>query len=256
MSPWRPTPFLVLSFALQALALLALLWRPDFVWAAVAVVFVCQLAITAVGLWPRSTWLGPNLVRLPASAAQRGEVAITIDDGPDPQVTPQVLDILAAHGAQASFFCVGELAAAQPELCRRMRAAGHRLENHGLRHRWHESFLGYAGWLREIGAAQQRITEAAGQAPRYFRAMAGLRNPFLEPALRRLGLQLASWTRRGFDTRTGDPELVLRRLLGNVERPLETAARRDQFERGVEVLLHVGPEMQPTAGHERSLGMT
>jgi peptidoglycan/xylan/chitin deacetylase (PgdA/CDA1 family) len=51
-----------------------------------------------------------------------------------------------------------------------------------------------------------------GQNPRFFRAPAGLRNPFLEPILKRLNLQLASWTRRGFDTVNADPEDVYRRL--------------------------------------------
>jgi peptidoglycan/xylan/chitin deacetylase (PgdA/CDA1 family) len=55
----------------------------------------------------------------------------------------------------------------------------------------------------------QRIT---GQTPRFYRAVAGLRNPFLDPILHGLGLQLATWTRRGFDTRERDPDKVLRRL--------------------------------------------
>ena len=65
----------------------------------------------------------------------------------------------------------------------------------------------------EILAAQHSLQRTAGRPPRYFRAPAGLRNPFLEPVLAALGLHLASWTRRGFDTRSGDPDRVLARLL-------------------------------------------
>ena len=65
---------------------------------------------------------------------------------------------------------------------------------------------------RELGAAQARLADITGIAPRFFRAPAGLRNPFLAPLLERLDLQLVSWTRRGFDTVRSEPERVLARL--------------------------------------------
>ena len=80
----------------------------------------------------------------------------------------------------------------------------------GTRHNF--SLLGPAGFRREIGAAQDRLAQATGQRPTCFRAPAGLRNPFLDPVLHTLGLQLVSWTRRGFDTRESDPRTVLGRL--------------------------------------------
>jgi len=191
--------------------------------------------IMAAGLLPRSTLLGANLVRLPAAAAQRQEVAITIDDGPDPEVTPQVLAILAAHGARASFFCIGERAAAHPQLCRAITAAGHTVENHGQRHRKYYSLLGPRGWLREIGTAQAALEAITGQRPRFFRALAGLRNPFLDPVLHRLDLRLASWTRRAYDTRIGDAAKVLARLT-------------DDLSPGDILLLHDGHSARTAAG--------
>jgi peptidoglycan/xylan/chitin deacetylase (PgdA/CDA1 family) len=70
-----------------------------------------------------------------------------------------------------------------------------------------------AGLRREIGAAQAALTQAAGTAPRFFRAPAGLRNPLLDPVLHECGLDLVSWTRRGFDTRERDAGIVWRRLI-------------------------------------------
>lgn len=182
-------------------------WR----WAATTVLF-SQLMLMAAGLWPRSTCLGANMVRLPAAAMQRGEVALTIDDGPDPQVTPQVLAILAQHGARATFFCIGNRAAAHPQLCRSILAAGHRIENHGARHPTLVSLSGPAGWRREILDGQNILQSITGQTPHFYRPVAGLRNLFLDPVLHRSGLQLVSWTRRGFDTREQDAEKVLHRL--------------------------------------------
>lgn len=216
MRAWRPTPFLKFSIAIHAGAVLVLLLKPALWPWVLAAVLLDQLAITMAALWPQSTLLGPNLVRLPEAAARRGEVAITIDDGPDPEVTPQVLALLDAFGAKASFFFIGDRAAAHPDLCRRIIAAGHAIENHGQLHRKHSSLLGYQGWLREVGTAQATLTAVTGRSPRFFRALAGLRNPFLEPALSRLGLHLSSWTRRAFDTRVGDPDRVLSRLTRNL----------------------------------------
>ena len=171
-----------------------------------------HVALTAGGLWPRSHWLGSNWTHLPAAAAARREVAVTIDDGPDPAVTPVVLDLLDAHRARASFFCIAGQARAHATLCREIVARGHSVENHSDRHSHGFSLLGPGAMAREIDAAQQSLADITGQAPRFFRAPAGLRNPFLQPVLQRLDLQLVSWTRRGFDTVRSDPVAMLERL--------------------------------------------
>jgi peptidoglycan/xylan/chitin deacetylase (PgdA/CDA1 family) len=64
----------------------------------------------------------------------------------------------------------------------------------------------------EIAHAQESIARITGETPRFFRAPAGLRNPFLDPVLCRLRLRLASWTRRGFDTVNRSPDDIYRRL--------------------------------------------
>ncbi|SAK78278.1 polysaccharide deacetylase family protein [Caballeronia ptereochthonis] len=208
---WRPTPLVGGAAAVHAGALAALAVSPaTWPWAAGGVI-ASHLALTAAGLWPRSTLLGHNWTTLPASASAR--IAITIDDGPDPEVTPRVLDLLDAHRARATFFCIGERARRHPRIVEAIVARGHAVENHSQRHRHNFSLLGPGGLRREIEAAQSTLGEIAGTRPLFFRAPAGLRNPFLEPVLCGLGLHLASWTRRGFDTRTGHAALVARRLL-------------------------------------------
>jgi len=171
-----------------------------------------HVALTAGGLWPRSHWLGSNWTRLPAAAAARREVAVTIDDGPDPAVTPVVLDLLDANRAHASFFCIARQARANAALCREIVARGHSVENHSDRHSHGFSLLGPGAMAREIDAAQKSLADITGEAPRFFRAPAGLRNPFLQPVLQKLDLQLVSWTRRGFDTVRSDPVAVMARL--------------------------------------------
>jgi peptidoglycan/xylan/chitin deacetylase (PgdA/CDA1 family) len=203
------------SVVVHVVALLLLLqWR--FWPISLAMLVVNHLVLAVAGLWPRSTLLGPNHRRLSAHAAAAGQVALTIDDGPDPLITPQVLDLLDRFNCKATFFCIGERVTAHADIARDIARRGHHIENHTQHHSNGFSLLGPGGMRREMLQAQASIAEVVGDRPRYFRAPAGLRNPFLEPVLCAAGLQLVSWTRRGFDTVASDPELILARLTRNL----------------------------------------
>jgi peptidoglycan/xylan/chitin deacetylase (PgdA/CDA1 family) len=143
-------------------------------------------------------------------------VAITIDDGPDPDITPRVLTLLDEHQAKATFFCVGAKVQRHADLAREIVQRGHDVENHSQRHLHNFSLLGPRALAKEIGSAQDNITAVTGIRPVFFRAPAGLRNPFLDPVLAHLGLQLASWTRRGFDTVSRDADGVFNKLARNL----------------------------------------
>ena len=219
---WQATALIRWSFGLHGLAAVAALalvvLRPAG-WLMglgliIAGLVANHLVLTLTGLWPRSRWLGPNRTDFHGEPAAAGKLVLTIDDGPEPTVTPAVLDVLARHGARASFFLIGARARAHPDLVRRIVAEGHGVENHSFSHDHGFSLRGM-GWLaRDIDAAQRTLTELAGRAPRFFRAPAGLRSPLLDPVLARAHLRLAAWTRRGFDTRSSDPVRVLERLAG------------------------------------------
>ncbi len=215
-TPWKPTPAIKITLAAHAAAVVGCLIAPTiWPWALGALV-INHAVITTAGLLPRTTLLGPNLNRLPPDSVARREIAITIDDGPDPEITPRVLDLLDAGSTKATFFCIGWRARENPALCREIVARGHRVENHGDSHSKAFAFFGPGRMKADIAAAQATFTEITGQAPRYFRATAGLRNPFLDAVLHGLGLKLASWTRRPYDTRCADPETVLQRLTHNL----------------------------------------
>jgi peptidoglycan/xylan/chitin deacetylase (PgdA/CDA1 family) len=213
---WQPTLLIRASIALHVLALITFIAEPGLWRWALAAVLANHVLLTLFGLWPRSQWLGPNWTQLPTAASARGEIALTIDDGPDPLVTTQVLEILDRHAVKVTFFCIGEKAARYPDLCREMVRRGHALGNHSQHHRNGFALMGYAGIMRELQAAQDSLSTITGQRPRFFRAPAGIRNPILDSVLARLGLQLVSWSTRGFDTRIGDVERVSARLLKGV----------------------------------------
>jgi peptidoglycan-N-acetylglucosamine deacetylase len=209
---WRPSALIHGSVALHVAAAGTVLARAQLWPWAVAAVAANHLLLAGAGLWPRSRLLGPNWTRLPAAASVSGAVAVTFDDGPDPEVTPRVLDLLDERGARATFFCIGERVRQHPQLAREITTRGHEVANHSYRHLNRFSLLGPHQLAGEVARAQEAICAASGEAPRFFRAPVGLRNPFLEPVLAHANLQLVSWTRRGFDTVSRQAGPVLERL--------------------------------------------
>lgn len=209
---WRPAPFIKLSAWWHAAGAVTLIAFPAW-WPWVLGALAANHAVlSAAVLWPRGRLLGANVTRLPAAAAARGEICLTFDDGPDPQITPQVLDMLDRYGAKASFFCIGEKAATFPEVVRAIVRRGHSVENHTFRHPLMFAFFGIAALRRELVSAQAALAGVTGRAPAYFRAPAGFRNPLLDPVLAAVGLDYVSWTRRGYDAVQRDPAAVLHRL--------------------------------------------
>ena len=207
---WRPSPFLTASAGLHGVALATLLASPRSWGLVLTAVLGNHLAITTAGMLPRCAWLGPNMTRLPSTRAR--VVGLTFDDGPDPEVTPAVLDLLEVAGARATFFCVGQRAEAYPGVVAAIRARGHGVENHSYSHPNSFALRGPRGLRREILRAQEAIERSGGGRPSLFRAPAGIQNPWLAAVLAKAGLSLVSWSRRGFDTVTRDGARVASRL--------------------------------------------
>lgn len=233
--PYRPSPFLMVSATAHLVALGGLAVRPHLWPFLVGAMVADHVGLALGGLLPRARLLGPNVTSMPAASAARGEVALTIDDGPFPDVTRAVLDVLDAHNARASFFCVGERVHKHPGIIAEAVDRGHKIENHTWSHPRKFFFLSPSALAHEIDKAQDAIRAVAGRQPEYFRAPAGIRSPWLEPILHRRGLRLASWTRRGFDTLTRSPSRVIGRLLTGLAP-------------GHVLLVHDGPASTGTAG--------
>jgi peptidoglycan/xylan/chitin deacetylase (PgdA/CDA1 family) len=208
--PWRPTPLITASAGLHAVAAASLLVTASHWPWALGLVACDHLALTVAGLLPRSSLLGPNMLRL--APCSEPHVALTFDDGPDPSVTPRVLDLLERHQARASFFCIGERVQRHAALAREIVARGHHIENHSYHHSKAFSLYLPGRQRSEIERAQATIADVVGRQPVLFRAPAGLRNAFLEPILAAAGLVLVTWTRRGFDTVTRDSRRVAAKL--------------------------------------------
>ncbi|MER7056536.1 MULTISPECIES: polysaccharide deacetylase family protein [unclassified Streptomyces] len=121
-------------------------------------------------------------------------VALTVDDGPDPTWTPALLDVLAAHAVEATFFVIGERAREHPALLRRLLAAGHRLGNHSYSHFQPFATLPTADLAREMYETQRVVTGETGVSPTLFRAPAGGWSRGVLAAARDHGLTPVDWT--------------------------------------------------------------
>ena len=205
--PRHPHAWIGWVVASQLLVVL-LWWRLGWHWGVPALLLSHALFVVPVFL-PWSGFYGPALVRL-ADVGQA--VWLTIDDGPSDDTVP-ILDLLDRHGARATFFLVGARAQARPELVQEILRRGHGIGNHSHTHpQAHFWRLGPRAMAREIDAAQQALAQVAGAAPRWFRSVVGMTNPFVAASLRRHGLVRVAWCARGYDAVDGDPDRVLRRI--------------------------------------------
>jgi peptidoglycan/xylan/chitin deacetylase (PgdA/CDA1 family) len=159
---------------------------------------------------PRSSLYMPVTWRLPRTSPG---LALTFDDGPNPEVTPRLLDLLGACGQRATFFVIGEHVRRAPELLRRMVAEGHAIGLHSDGHSrlfncWPPRLV-----RRDLERCGEAIADATGKAPpRLFRPPVGLKNPVVGHVCSLMKLRAITWTARGRDTHSPAPEIVLRRL--------------------------------------------
>lgn len=182
----------------------------------------------------RASWY----LRMRCRARRAGRrVALTFDDGPDPQRTPAVLDLLARQGVRATFFVVGARAEAHPELVRRMATEGHVVGNHSYTHSWRFPLRSLGRTMEELRRTGEVLHRITGRQPRLFRPPFGVTNPTIARAVRRLGLDPVGWSIRSLDTMGQSPERVAARILRRLHP-------------GAVILLH-----DRCAGSERLIGL-
>ena len=142
---------------------------------------------------------------------QEQQVALTFDDGPHPQNTARVLDVLKEMDVKASFFVIGEKAKQYPELIKRIVNEGHTLGHHSYYHSSRFALKSTAGVKEEIEQTMSLLENISGYKSRYFRPPFGVTNPNIAKAIRLLNLQSIAWSLRSYDT-TYTPEMVVNKL--------------------------------------------
>jgi peptidoglycan/xylan/chitin deacetylase (PgdA/CDA1 family) len=224
--------------AVAGIALCVLLLPQPANWLAAAGVLMAALALIAWAVFDvNSSFWSPTLWRSPTPV---NAVALTFDDGPDPQFTPAVLDLLKQRGVKAAFFCVGARVREHPELVRRIAQEGHILGNHSDSHAMWINFSMRKRLRREVTACNESIEQAAGVKPRLYRAPHGFKNPALGDVLKEQQMQAVGWQVRGFDAVVNDAAHIAKRIV-------------DQANPGGVILLHDGAGLQGTQDRAATL---
>ncbi len=160
-----------------------------------------------------SVIFGPTLGRIPSD---RKVVALTFDDGPNPDATPLILDTLREKGVRATFFVLGSHAERWPDLVHRISNEGHQLGNHGYFHRkLHFKSPFYVS--RDIKLGIRAIKRAGAPAPRLFRAPHGFRSPWTTPIASSYGERTVGWSLGVWDSDRPGADEIVRRTLEGVE---------------------------------------
>jgi peptidoglycan/xylan/chitin deacetylase (PgdA/CDA1 family) len=161
---------------------------------------------------PTGQWYGHTFVGLPRGSK---DIALTYDDGPNDPHTLRLLEVLAKHGAMATFFLIGQFVEQRPDIVREMVKAGHSIGNHTFTH----PNLIFAG-LRETRSQLERCTKAIEDAaeltPVLFRPPFGGRRPGTLQLARSMGLKPIMWNITGYDWNAPPAERIVARVSGKM----------------------------------------
>jgi peptidoglycan/xylan/chitin deacetylase (PgdA/CDA1 family) len=143
-------------------------------------------------------------------------VALTFDDGPNPDATPVILDALKDRGVRATFFVLGRHAERWPDLVRRVAAEGHAIGNHGYYHR-KLHFKSPAYVRTDLTLGTRAIDVASGVRPRFFRAPHGFRSPWVTSIARSLGQRTVGWSFGVWDTALPGRDVIVERIVSGTK---------------------------------------
>lgn len=172
------------------------------------------LACCAAPFFPVFNFFLPVTTR---AASAVGGVALTFDDGPDPNTTPILLDLLHRYGAYATFFVTGQRAEAYPALMAAIALGGHEVGNHSYSHDMLLMLRGRRALEREIDRAAAVLAKL-GFDSRAFRPPVGIVGPHLGPVLNRRGMFAVTYSCRALDCGNRRVDHISRRILGRVRR--------------------------------------
>jgi peptidoglycan/xylan/chitin deacetylase (PgdA/CDA1 family) len=179
------------------------------------------LLLTTCGLlaglgvsFPQWQMFGRSLCRVRTTEKA---VALTFDDGPDPESTPALLDLLARKTTPATFFCIGERVVQHAVIARRIVAEGHQIGNHSFAHSRCTNLFRDARLRADLARAQAEIAGVTGKTPELFRPPMTLTNPRIFRVVRTLSLKVAGYSIRGYDRKNPNVRIVLDRILRRVQ---------------------------------------
>jgi peptidoglycan/xylan/chitin deacetylase (PgdA/CDA1 family) len=164
---------------------------------------------------PTSSTFYPTIANGPREGRQ---IALTFDDGPDPEVTPHVLDMLGETGARGTFFTIGRHLERHTDIGARTVAEGHELGNHSWRHAYWQNFYTSGQHARDLERNTQIIQRLTGSIrPPLYRPPVGLKSPGLARVAHKRDLTIVAWSLHSRDTMSADAHAIARRVLKRIQ---------------------------------------
>ncbi|KAB1069026.1 polysaccharide deacetylase family protein [Tamlana haliotis] len=201
---------------LTCLGLLALCLFYDLSLIYLFIILLLWLLITGLG----SAFIGWNyhLSSLNANyKTNKNQIAITFDDGPNPEFTPKVLKLLKTYNAKATFFCIGKHIEAYPEIFKSILEAQHVVGNHTYSHSNRFGFFGTEEVVKELQRTNTVIEKQCGLKMNLYRPAFGVTNPNIRRALGITGLQSVGWSKRSLDTTKLGKKAILKCITTNLK---------------------------------------
>lgn len=162
-------------------------------------------------------------------------VAITFDDGPNPEYTPQVLNLLKKHNAKATFFCVGKHVKNNPDLFKAIIDGGHTVGNHTFSHDRSFGFFNEEEVSNELCKTIDLVKDISGLQMKLYRPAFGVTNPSIEKSVKKLHLTSIGWNVRSLDTTPRNENRVLKRITSKISKG-DIVLLHDTSEKSVRVL--------------------
>jgi len=162
------------------------------------------------------------------------KLAITFDDGPNPAITPTLLQLLERYKVPATFFVLGQFVRACPELTREIAVRGHLIANHTDTHP-NLFFTGPEETRDELSRCSEAITNVTQSAPRWFRPPYGFRSPWTGQIAQQLGMRSVLWTLIPGDWRPKPADWLIQRM-----QPVADNAQSKSSTHGDVLCLHDG----------------
>jgi len=188
-------------------------WETGYGWIVLSAIAGIYFLITAYGAFK----IQANYFVKSINSGAKKSVALTFDDGPDPEFTPRILDILREKNVDATFFVIGKKAEKYPELLRQIIDEGHEIGNHSYSHHYLIAFFSTLKLVKDLSRCNEIIFQAIGNTPRFFRPPFGVTNPRYPAALKENNLLSIGWSLRSLDTRTNNKNRLVKKVISNLK---------------------------------------
>lgn len=225
--------YILLFFVLSIIVML--IFEVPFGWYGIPIfVFFC---ISLSGTFTMSWNFYLNSFTAKKNSLEK-KIAITFDDGPNPEYTEKILKLLSDYNAKGTFFCIGKLVEKHPDILKSISNGGHVIGNHSYSHSISIDFKNSDSWLEEITKTDAVIERAIGYKPKLFRPPFGVTTPHLSTAINITGHKVIGWNIRSYDTAIKKENIILKRITKRLK-PGSVILLHDTHEHSIPVLEHL-----------------